>query len=101
MSLKETLLEKCELKNKEITVNGLTMTITELDGAARSELVKIDGAEKRCLFTWNAAVEKSERMNEDEFSQAFKFNFQLVNDVVLEIGELSGMFADLDETEKN
>jgi len=102
MSLKEKLLDKIEFERGTVSVDGVDLEIRELSGRERSNMIDADDNEKSTFIAWNAGVvDDNEHMDEIEFAQAYRFNFALVNKVVMEILRLSGYLDAVDETEKN
>ena len=102
MSLKDFLLEKTEFEKDTVKVGEHTIKIREMSGSERSEMLKADTTEESSRIAWNACVlDKSEHMDEAEFSQAFKFRYSMINAVVVAICKLSGYFDDDEELEKN
>lgn len=102
MSIKSKLLDKIELAKSTINVDGEELEIRELTGKERADMLQADDNETSTRIAWNAGVvDESEHMDETEFAQAYRFNFNAVNKVVVEICRLSGYLDDIEETEKN
>ena len=103
MSIKDFLLEKIELKRDVVEIDGQSLEIRELTGAERTEMLKAgDNPETSESICYNAGVvDNAEKMDEHEFAQAFRFNYNHIHRVVIAICELSGYFDNPEDSEKN